>query len=602
MSTNVFGQPLPAAPATVASLPGQMTLIDRWAWGKKRCRTCPDLHFTITPEGEFQCPDCQKKARMQATKSQKRTTKPIHTGHINLPDESSPRTDEALPIELIDIVPGLNPRIEFDPVAMAELGDSIKLHGGLLQPVIVRPKAGGRYDLMAGERRFRASRDNVGLKTIFARIVTCDDELQAAITDDENRQRVQLNPIEAAASLQRRLKASGKSQKAFGESIGLSQAEVSNQIRLLQLPATMQAMVISGEIIPSDARSVVPFCDIPEIIADIEKSVEAFRKREEKISGDVFRRVIGSAASAHSRPVTGYWFDSKNRENFQIDLEPLTAEIRKALDIREVPKKYEKGTELRCFNIPAWNDAQAKWKAAKDAEDAKDDAEDQYEPPPRDPQRRQEELMRVLRRYRMGWTQARIAEWLPTTDANFQLRLLIHFAGTRGEDSFESQDAEKILAAHSVVPVVMVKESYGETLIDLFHSLANCQDDEVEAIRMALLQNWVQQLPSTWASNGLTPAFVERLADDMDIDIKDWKVEKAFLDCFEDDELQDLAKAFKIKKPPADRESLVSLLLLRTDLPLPEILKSVPLCEPKRKAATENDDDPNFEADDDDSN
>lgn len=510
----------------------------------------------------------------------------------------SPRTVDDLLIALIDIVPGLNPRKDFDPIEMCNLADTITFHKGLLQPVIVRPNADGRYDLIAGERRFRCCRDHCKMTTIFARIVTCDAEMQAAITDDENRARVQLNPIEQAESLQRRFKASGKSQKAFGESIGISQGEVSSQLRLLQLPDEFRQMVISGEIVPSDARSVVPFIDLADVMA---KCLDLCRKEqsddETRISSDNFRRILAHSLGLFSRALTGGTWCKTQSCYLRIELD-VTPEIRKSLDVRDCPFMYCNKSEPRAFNLAAWDAAQAKWQAEQDAMPTPDpkskDSSGRDNSTP-DPARVKRDLEWSLRRYRIKWTQRQIAHWLPSTDILFRIRLLMHFSVTRYENYFGKDGIQEILRSHAVEPVMMGGDS---DVVDVFRSTAN--SDDVENVWISLLQYFVQQSVDWDASDGMTHEFLRDLAAEMEIDIKDWKCDREFLECVGDEQLTSLVKEWKLKKVPSKAEELIEFILSHTGLAVPACLLEIDICPPKTQATAgdENDDDPNFDTED----
>ena len=151
------------------------------------------------------------------------------------------------------------PRGDFDDEALSGLAESIRSLG-LLQPVVVRPDPEGGYFLVAGERRWRAAR-RAGLHRIPAVIRTSDDRewLTAALV--ENLQRADLNPLEEAAAFQQLLEDFGLTHEEVGRRVGRSRAAITNSIRLLGLPASIQARLASGELSAGHARALAAIED-----------------------------------------------------------------------------------------------------------------------------------------------------------------------------------------------------------------------------------------------------------------------------------------------------------------------------------------------------
>ncbi len=164
-----------------------------------------------------------------------------------------------LPLDAITPNP-LQPRTVFDEEAMAELVTSIR-EVGLLQPVVVRPIAGAadgspRYELVMGERRWRASRA-AGLSTVAAivRDTSDDDMLRDALL--ENLHREQLNPLEEAAAYQQLLAEFGATHEQLAARIGRSRSQITNTVRLLGLPAPVQRRVAAGVLSAGHARAIL---------------------------------------------------------------------------------------------------------------------------------------------------------------------------------------------------------------------------------------------------------------------------------------------------------------------------------------------------------
>ena len=150
-------------------------------------------------------------------------------------------------IALADIVPNPNqPRTVFNQSAIDELAASIRTHG-VLQPVMVRPRAGGRYEIVAGERRYRAALE-AGLKRIPAVVRSLTDEESLTVALIENIQREDLNPIEAARAYKQLMDDYGLTQTQLGEQIGKQQSTISNTMRLLRLSPEMQESIASGSL------------------------------------------------------------------------------------------------------------------------------------------------------------------------------------------------------------------------------------------------------------------------------------------------------------------------------------------------------------------
>jgi ParB family chromosome partitioning protein len=163
-----------------------------------------------------------------------------------------------LPLDRISPNP-LQPRQHFDPEALAELVTSIR-EVGLLQPVVVREispdEQGPRYELVMGERRWRASQE-AGTQTIPAivRDTSDDDMLRDALLENLHRQ--QLNPLEEAAAYQQLLHEFGATHEELALRIGRSRPQISNTIRLLQLPAPVQRRVAAGVLSAGHARAIL---------------------------------------------------------------------------------------------------------------------------------------------------------------------------------------------------------------------------------------------------------------------------------------------------------------------------------------------------------
>ncbi|WP_131535616.1 ParB/RepB/Spo0J family partition protein [Pedobacter nototheniae] len=147
------------------------------------------------------------------------------------------------------------PRTEFDQVALNELADSIKVQG-LIQPITVRKLSANKYQLISGERRFRASK-LAGLTQIPAYIRSANDQQMLEMALIENIQRENLNAIEVALSFQRMIDEVGLKQEQLGERVGKNRTTVTNYLRLLKLPPAIQASIRDQKISMGHARALI---------------------------------------------------------------------------------------------------------------------------------------------------------------------------------------------------------------------------------------------------------------------------------------------------------------------------------------------------------
>ncbi len=164
----------------------------------------------------------------------------------------------------IDVNP-YQPRVEFDEDALNELAESIK-QLGIIQPITVKRNGKDKYQIISGERRFRASK-LAGLKTIIAYVRDADDQEMLEMALVENIQREELNAIEIALSYQRLIDECKLTQDKMSERVGKKRATVSNYLRLLKLPAQIQAGLRDKQIGMGHARALVSIED-PEIQLD----------------------------------------------------------------------------------------------------------------------------------------------------------------------------------------------------------------------------------------------------------------------------------------------------------------------------------------------
>ena len=206
--------------------------------------------------------------------------------------ENSTDTKEAVEVRLSEIEPNRDqPRKHFDETALAELSESIKRHG-LIQPLLVRPLTGGGYQIVAGERRWRASR-MAGLSTVPVVIRELSDKETMEIALIENLQREDLNPVEEAKGYKQLMDTYGFTQEQVAVSVNKSRPAVANSLRLLNLNESELEALEKGEISGGHARALLSIEDKEQRSIALNMSRNGCSVRElEKLS----RKIKGKPA------------------------------------------------------------------------------------------------------------------------------------------------------------------------------------------------------------------------------------------------------------------------------------------------------------------
>lgn len=218
-------------------------------------------------------------------------------------------------LSINEIIPNKDqPRKTFDDGALQELADSIVQHG-VLQPLLVRPMPTGGYQLVAGERRWRASRI-AGLKEVPVVIKELSDVETMEIAIIENLQREDLNPIEEAEGLQALIDRCGFTQEDVATSVGKSRPAIANSLRLLKLPQEVRDMTREGKISAGHARALLAF-DGDAMIYEMADNII----RNNLTVRDVEHLAKMSEKSVKSRNV------SKRRDSFYDEVELSLTEV-----------------------------------------------------------------------------------------------------------------------------------------------------------------------------------------------------------------------------------------------------------------------------------
>jgi ParB family chromosome partitioning protein len=185
------------------------------------------------------------------------------------------------------------PRTRMDEGSLYELAESIKSQG-VMQPILVRPLAGGQYEIIAGERRFRAAR-LAGLESVPVLVKEVADEAAAVMALIENIQREDLNPLEEAHGLQRLVSEFHLTHEQAAQAVGRSRSAATNLLRLLQLAEPVQQMLMAGDLDMGHARALLVLSAAEQVMAAQEISARKLSVREAE-------RLVARKAS--DRPAT----------------------------------------------------------------------------------------------------------------------------------------------------------------------------------------------------------------------------------------------------------------------------------------------------------
>ena len=207
------------------------------------------------------------------------------TINFNSQDNPSSMTSPGLPasLRLQDMVPGqYQPRTRMDEGALYELAESIKVQG-IMQPILVRRLTSGandgKYEIIAGERRFRAAK-LAGLDSVPVLVRDVPDESAAAMSLIENIQREDLNPLEEAHGLQRLVKEFGLTHELAAQAVGRSRSAASNLLRLLNLADPVQIMLMAGDLDMGHARALLGLDRATQITAANQIAAKKMSVRE----------------------------------------------------------------------------------------------------------------------------------------------------------------------------------------------------------------------------------------------------------------------------------------------------------------------------------
>ena len=246
------------------------------------------------------------------------------------------------------------PRRRFDEAALEDLADSIAKHG-VIQPITVRPQESGYYQIIAGERRWRAAR-RAGLETVPVRILTVDEQKAMEMALVENLQREDLNPIEEAQGYESLQQTYGMTQEEVAQSVGKSRPAIANAMRLLMLSEDVRRLVEEGELSAGHARALLPL-EHPDVQMNVAQTILAKKlsvRRAEALVDSLLKApkpipekdggavdYLGECARELESALGRRVRMQQGRKSGRIELEYYDADDREALieALRKLPKR-----------------------------------------------------------------------------------------------------------------------------------------------------------------------------------------------------------------------------------------------------------------------
>ncbi len=276
-------------------------------------------------------------------------------GLTSLFDENSSDNEGAITLNLNDIEPNRDqPRKDFDETALSELADSIAQHG-LIQPIVVKPNLDGRYSIIAGERRWRASR-MAGLTEVPVVIKEADEQTLMEIALIENLQREDLNAVEEALGYRSLIDTYGLTQEEVAKKMGKSRSAVTNALRLLALNDNELEALRRGSISAGHARAMLSCEDEATRAKMLIAAADGASVRElEKTAADA-KKTKSAAKTAPQKKPTFYSeveLSLKNEMRRKVHINPsgngkgtLTIEFFSDDELAEFAKRLAENSEL----------------------------------------------------------------------------------------------------------------------------------------------------------------------------------------------------------------------------------------------------------------
>lgn len=232
------------------------------------------------------------------------------------------------------------PRQKMEAVALQELAESIR-EQGVMQPLLVRLVAPGKYEIIAGERRFRAA-TLAGLKEVPVLVSGANDQAAAAMALVENMQREDLNPLEESQGLARLIEEFGFTHEQAAKAVGKSRSAVTNLLRLNQLAKPVQAMLLAGDIDMGHARALLPLPGASQVALAQRIAAQGLSVREAERMATALSLAGGQIGDKKTKTKA-----SADAPAHDADMRRLTQEIADLIGLNAVFKLKGKGGELR---------------------------------------------------------------------------------------------------------------------------------------------------------------------------------------------------------------------------------------------------------------
>jgi ParB family chromosome partitioning protein len=232
------------------------------------------------------------------------------------------------------------PRQKMDAGLLQELAESIR-EQGVMQPLLVRLVGAGKYEIIAGERRFRAA-TLAGLKEVPVLVSGADDQAAAAMALVENMQRQDLNPLEESQGLARLIEEFGFTHEQAAKAVGKSRSAISNLLRLIQLAKPVQAMLLAGEIDMGHARALLPLPGASQVALAQRIAAQGLSVREAERMAAALALAGGQIGDKKAKSKEGAHSPSRDP-----DMRRLSQEIADVIGLNAEFKFKGRGGELR---------------------------------------------------------------------------------------------------------------------------------------------------------------------------------------------------------------------------------------------------------------
>lgn len=429
-----------------------------------------------------------------------------------------------------------NPRQTFTPDFLQRLGKSIE-ENGQLAPLLVLPRgADWMYEIIDGETRWRAA-TAVGLQHLECRVVNCSPAEAAALRLITANERNPLNAIEEARGLQILMTKHGWSQRVVEAKIGMSQGQVSNRTRLLNLPQDWQERVISGEISPTQARELAPWVDFPQVLTEL---AARMKDNPKYVRGNWSSSII-NAADRLSRPLSGSFYGYLPIYGYQLAF--------KWEKHKEELRVVKVDGSNRAFNIELWEQLQSEGVRAKRAREAGKAEKIQGDPQLSAAEQKErkkklaEQFAKKLWRFKCAWMQQRIVERIPKLPDAQIVQLLLLFAvnsraGNRDSVYDEARGHKKRTESWMRGSI-----SQAERARDVFSMQL---EGSLVVARLCLAK--ILQGPFESHESDTPSELIQEVADWLGVDPRnEWKNSEEFLQLHTSDQLRELAAEWKMK-------------------------------------------------------